>query len=83
VEAAEVAAAVEAAGGGGSPLADGATEAADFFASLTLSAYFARVKSMQWVFLSLDLIGVSSVVAAVTSGIFFWQFVRQMKRLGD
>ena len=82
MEAAEVAAGVEAAGGGGSPLADGATEA-DFFASLTLSAYFARVKSMQWVFLSLDLIGAGSVVAAVTSGIFFWQFVRQMKRLGD
>ena len=74
---------MEAAGGGGSALADGVTEGADFFASLTLSAYFARVKSMQWVFLSLDLIGAGSVVAAVTPGIFFWQFVRQMKRLGD
>ena len=36
---------------------------------------------MQWVFVSLDLIGAGSVVAAVTSGIFFWQFVRQMKGL--
>jgi hypothetical protein len=64
-----------------------ASTAPPFKVSLNLLSHaervLARVKNMQWVLLSLDLIGAGAVVAALTSGIFFWQFLRQMKRLGD
>jgi hypothetical protein len=64
-----------------------ASTAPPFKVTLNLQSHAERVlcqvKNMQWVLLSLDLIGAGAVVAALTSGIFFWQFLRQMKRLGD
>ena len=46
-------------------------------------AYFARVKSMQWVFFSLDLIGAGVVVVALAYGIFVLWHIRKMEQLDD